>query len=447
MLVNLATVSAERATHPLPSFEFPSGDARRLELLSLEQQKKRAKELLRQLRAGETSALARLQQAQPKAVPSAEGVRLSDAQNILAHEHGFSRWSDFHAHIEQARIARQAIAQGAPTALDGDRRTLHIRCGNDILHSLAIAGFTGDFLVFADPYVQGPVPQTKSLEGFLRIRAEFLAPWAGSKEAALARLKDEYGALERAGDYSRVALWFEHDSYDQLILARLLAHFAQTGSPPRNLQLVNVSHFPGVKRFQGLGHLPPDALRLVWRDFAEVTGPQLSLGQRAWEALTSPSPEGLEAIAQSGTSALPALAPALKRHLRELPSENNGLGLTEELTLKVLTEKGPLQASKLFGWYQNHYEPLPFWGDLQYWKVLSGLAQAARPALSIAEPGASPSDWHVQITALGEKLLEGSANWLDENHVRRWVGGVFIDSRKPPVWCFEVKSNRVRPRR
>ena len=59
----------------------------------------------------------------------------------------------------------------------------------------------------------------------------------------------------------------------------------------------------------------------------------------------------------------------------------NGLSLTEQLTLQILAEKGPMNAARLFGWYINHYEPLPFLGDTGYWLVLLGLANAAKPAL------------------------------------------------------------------
>jgi hypothetical protein len=35
------------------------------------------------------------------------------------------------------------------------------------------------------------------------------------------------------------------------------------------------------------------------------------------------------------------MAIALQRHLQELPSRQNGLSLTEQLTLQVLRDKGP----------------------------------------------------------------------------------------------------------
>ena len=57
------------------------------------------------------------------------------------------------------------------SAPDGDRQTLHIRCGSDIRQALRDAGFIGDFLEYSNPYCQGPVPDSPDLQA---IRARFI---------------------------------------------------------------------------------------------------------------------------------------------------------------------------------------------------------------------------------------------------------------------------------
>jgi hypothetical protein len=436
MIVSLAALRQQPASPARSLPEFADGDPRKLQPISLEQQKKRAKELLRDLRMKKPEALARWRQFHRRTRPAVDTeLHLNDAQLILARENGFGKWTDFKAHIDRARIARAAVEQGRPTALDADHRTLHIRCGNDIQHKLAIAGFVGDFLAFPDPYVQGPVPKTESLEEFLRIRVEFLATAYGVEET-YEHFLQLYQSLEQARDYQRVMLWFEHDSYDQLILARLLDYFSDPAKRPARLQFISITHFPGVKIFNGLGQLPPEALRMLWEQFTDVTEPQFTLGRQAWEAITALTPEALVTLIATDTPALPTMAIALRRHLQELPATKNGLSLTEQLTLQVLAEKGAMNAARLFGWYTNHYEPLTFWGDLQYWLVLSGLAEAPRPALTLEKHGENPKDWQVDITPLGHDLLDNKADWLTLNPVQRWVGGVQVDSREPSVWRF-----------
>ncbi|WP_455365752.1 DUF1835 domain-containing protein [Kaarinaea lacus] len=429
MITNLAALREQLAAQNYRPHDFKDGDPRKLNHLSLEQQKKRAKELLKYWRANNNGPI--------------YAPKLSDAQQSIAQQHGFRKWTDFKAHIEQARIAREVLQSGQPAALDADLRTLHIRCGTDIKNGLALAGFNGDFLCFVDLYVHGRVTSAETLEEFLIVRAKALGELGVSFDDALARLQGEYGALENARDYDRVMLWFEHDSHDQLILAKLLDYFSKPEHRPGQLHLISVTHFPGVKRFNGIGQLPPEALRVLWQQFAPVTQSQLNLGQQAWQAITAATPVELMALVQSDTPVLPTMAGALRRHLFELPSVENGLSLTEQLTLQILNDKGEMNAARLFGWYTNHYEPLPFLGDAGYWIILSGLADVERPALIINKLGEQAQQWQVSATKLAQQLLNNEVDWLDVNSVQRWVGGISIDSRNSLTWRIDRQNNKI----
>jgi hypothetical protein len=258
MIVNLAQLRRERLSPPPP--EFDPKDAGRRNPLSLEQQKKRAKDLMHALRSNDRDAIARFTLHLPERLSAPQGPRLNDAQQVIARENGFRKWTDMKAHIDRIQVERQATIEGRPSALDAGKRALHIRCGEDILHDLALAGFSGDFLSFPDPYVEGPVPRTQSLEDFVRIRAEYLEP---GNPKAIEELYSLYRDLDRAREYEVGYIWMEHDSFDQLILARLLHHFSEASARPTRLRMINVTHFPGLERFVGLGQLPPQAFRLL----------------------------------------------------------------------------------------------------------------------------------------------------------------------------------------
>ena len=184
---------------------------------------------------------------------------MHDAQQVIARENAFRKWTDLKAHIDRIAVDQQATLEGRPSALDGEDRTVHIRCGTDIMYDLALAGFSGDFLSFADPYVEGPVPRTQSREEFVRIRADYLGQ---NDREAFEEFFGSYRDLESAREYALVHIWMEHDSYGQLILARLLYFFSEASVRPKRLRMINVTHFPGFERFVGLKRLPRQALRL-----------------------------------------------------------------------------------------------------------------------------------------------------------------------------------------
>jgi hypothetical protein len=396
--------------------------------LNLEQQKTRAKELRRAIAQAEPDALRRLMAHHPDA-RSVGAVnlpqrlsRLSDAQLVIARELGLSSWPQLKAHIEKLARARTAIADGAP-APDAGLATVHIRCGSDIRERLKEAGFAGDFLEVGDPVCQGPVPRDGD---FIAVRARFLSDSYGVSYAdAQARLTRERDGLREAfGKYQRIVLWFEHDSTDQLCLARVLAEAAAQRHLPV-MELICIDRFPVITRFIGLGHLSPAALRSLWDERRRVAPALRKLGAAVWDALRDPSPMALHAIAAGGTPELPVMAPALRRHLQELPWNGDGLSLTQRLALEAL-RAGSRTVSALFRATQLESEPLPFLGDLMFWAVLRDMQRVADPPFAVANEEA---DWPKQILSLtpaGQALLAGGSDWLAAQPPVRWVGGVRI---------------------
>ncbi|MHC3967917.1 hypothetical protein ACIPM3_03365, partial [Pseudomonas aeruginosa] len=94
------------------SFSRTLGDGR----INLEQQRKRAKELLRQWRRDPASRTGLPGQA----------PRLADAQWQVARELGFASWPRLKAHVDTI-----AFASRHPDLVGGDEAaTLHLRCGN-----------------------------------------------------------------------------------------------------------------------------------------------------------------------------------------------------------------------------------------------------------------------------------------------------------------------------
>lgn len=443
MIVNLAELRQQRLSPPPP--EFDPADPRRRNRLSLEQQKKRAKDLLHAIQSNDADAIARFQRHSPECLSAERIPHLHDAQDVIARENGFRKWTGLKAHIDRISVEQQVTIEGRPSALDDGQRTLHIRCGSDIMHDLAVGGFSGDFLSFADPYVLGPVPRTESLEEFVRIRANYLAP---GDPKVFEGLYGDYRDLEKAHEYPIVNIWMEHDSHDQLILARLLHFFSDPSHRPPRLRMINVTHFPGFERFVGLGQLPAQALRLLWDDFEDVTEAQLLLGHRVWNAITSPSPEGLIDIIKAGTEVLSTFGPAIMRHLRELPSAGNGLSLSEQLTLQILLDKGGMTAARLWGWYNERYEPLPFMGDTGYWAVIAALANAEEPALRTVGGRAGSHEvdpsCRVELLPFGERLLRNEADWLEAHPPERWIGGVRIDPQDQRNWRLDDASETVK---
>ena len=413
--------------------------------LDLEQQRKRAKELLRAFRDGDQAAHRRFRQHHPAlwrdGDTASRPVKLSDAQLVIAREIGLPSWPKLKAHILAMRGMRDRIARGA-AAPDQDMTTLHIRCGSDIKATLSEAGFLGDFLEYSDALCQGPVVDDAS---WLDRRADFLAhaygPEVGLSQdqiaANLARAEADLHAA--ASRYDRVVLWFEHDSYDQLNLARCLAQFVET--PPRRLEMVTLEHYPGAMRFIGLGQLPPEALRLLWSEREPISERQAQAGQTVWRLLRQPDPTPLATSAGTGFVDLPYLGRAVLRHCQELPWTRDGLGLTERICLQLLAEQ-PRTSGEIFRDLMLEREPLPWLGDLMLRSVIEAMKRVSRPVFTAAFDG-DDRRWfreRLTLTPLGLAVLAGEVDWLSLSPPERWLGGVRIRADQP-CWRWDDRRS------
>jgi hypothetical protein len=287
--------------------------------------------------------------------------------------------------------------------------------------------------MLTDPLCMGPVRDVPS-EAFRAMRSTFISQaFALDKTQAARRVADEYDQLDALANADHSVLWCEADAYDQLFLIRALASLEQA---PRKLELIEVDRVPGVERFIGIGQLAPDVLAWLWPQRRRLGDDAVHLAKRAWAAYCSPSPERLAELAHGTHSALPLLAPALLRQLQELPGVRDGLSLTERLSLSYIAEAGPVPFGRVFAELMGKREPLPFLGDMMFHALLRPLLDGDTPLLTATE---THLEWPRQVlalTALGQTVLKGHANWLDHAGHVRWVGGVCLRPRQPH-WAID----------
>ena len=77
------------------------------------------------------------------------GAKVGEAQYLIAQERRFENWAAVKRHVAEMTREREfaltqaALPPHARSLLDGDLRTLHIRCGSDLKIPLQNAGFGG----------------------------------------------------------------------------------------------------------------------------------------------------------------------------------------------------------------------------------------------------------------------------------------------------------------
>jgi hypothetical protein len=309
--------------------------------------------------------------------------------------------------------------------------TLHLRCGTDIRDSLRGAAIAGEFLEWADPVCQGPVlalPEPEYLErrrAWVSVAGDIPRAEVDAKLQAMSTLP---ALLEPHGE---ICLWFEHDWFDQSMLIQVLAALGESRELWPRLRIVSIDRHPDVRRFIGLGQLKPPQLGPLYQRRVPLVPEAFELATRAWDALREPTPDRLRRESWR-SNALPFLAGAIARHLDEFPREDDGLGLTQRLTLRAIADaqasSGHAVAVEIFQRLLSELDPAPWYGDTTWWAYLHELAAGPVPVLAML--GEFPAEY-LTLTPVGLAVLAGEQNWLRVSGPTlhgpsRWRGGVEI---------------------
>jgi hypothetical protein len=295
---------------------------------------------------------------------------------------------------------------------------LHVTNGTSV--SLRETDLGGDVLEWLDVLHEGPVPAGITDSELRRVRAIFLdAEWRGHPSAAdeLAR-RDEL--LDAPGE---IVLWFEHDLFDQLQLIQILDRLRNS---PARVSLICVDRY--------LGPMAPHELEALWPSRHDVQEREFELAEEAWRAFRSPDPMDIQRLLARDTSALPFLAGALRRHLQQFPSVENGLARTERQILEVLAGQ-PQRFRTLFPEVQQREERI-FMGDSSLHRYLRGITDCRAPL--VAE-----DQGIYRITDAGREVLTCRQDHVRLNGINRWLGGVHLIGQQV-LWRWDETAVSIR---
>ena len=247
-------------------------------------------------------------------------------------------------------------------------------------------------------------------------------PWGSCIPARKGLRRGEQRLHRTAGDYERVVLWMEHDSWDQLVLVPLLAHYAN-GKRPRVLELIAADEFPGSQRYIGLGQLPSEALRLLWPSSQTGDARTAQCVERSrfrrpaaprhhrslWHAgpahhgfrLASPSTRAAFGGERAETHAASGAANSFRRRYLHVKS---CVALAPDRTRAAALDRRPRPAS------------------------IEQMHKASEPVFSRIPAASGQSSFlqQLSITDVGPAVLRGERDWHSLRPPSRWVGGVHI---------------------
>lgn len=326
---------------------------------------------------------------------------------------------------------------------------LHIVNGDSVGDKLKQGNIQGDILVWRELYSFGPVFKRMDEPDHRRTRAQYLEHTLGIPEKEfIETCESQERKLQDFRKYDEIVLWFEHDLFDQTMLAYLLHWFQEQSLGNTKLSLLCIGAYPGIELFRGLGQLSTEQLETLSGTWHAIGKEELMLGSKLWEAYTSDQPEKHQHMLEVDSSALPFARDAFEAHLARLPSVNNGLGIIEQTTLEAVAG-GTDRPHELFRKVGDQLHTLGM-GDLEFWYYLAKMIEGPGSLLAMDGTASFPDfkravpqfqDRVLQVTDQGRELLDGKVDYACTGMIDKWVGGVHVHGENPSWrWDPERKS-------
>lgn len=316
--------------------------------------------------------------------------------------------------------------------------TLHVTNGDAAVAPLRAGGVKGEILCWRDVLHDGPVP-AGSWEEVRRARARFIAAsdWSDEGDVLRGFTQRDERLLLAASTGEPIVLWFEHDLFDQLQLAQVLAMLAQADAGAVTL----------VQAEDYLGTMEPASVAALASGARAVDRAMLEEGANFWRAFTSPDPRMLEVFSVA-RGPLPLMARAMSRLLEEYPAVGSGLSRSERQALEVIA-RGDCTLGQAFTRSHHEMESAIWVGDSSFVLMLSRLSGGADPLVAYAggapiAPVASREDFarEVVLTDAGRAVLAGDADLVGLRGLDRWIGGTQLRGRNVG-WRWDANRRRI----
>lgn len=294
-----------------------------------------------------------------------------------------------------------------------------------------------EILIWRDVLVEGPVPGGIDDEALADIRARHIEACFGMKRGDV---RQDFTRRDRAFDSiaagDRIELWFETDLHDQLQLIQFLERMARRDDRP---SLKFTLSPPPLS-----SHV--DAMA---RQLAAISSEQLTEAAALWRAFRTETPPAIfKAASENGP--LPETRASFARLLEELPAPGDGLGRIERRALLAIRD-GAITPGLAFRHYQQS-EPIAFLGDLGFFHRLDALSRGPAPLVrGLPAGGIADAAGHnesleythtpIELTDVGQAVLETRADFIALNGIDRWVGGVHLTPQN--LWRYDADTKKL----
>jgi hypothetical protein len=325
-------------------------------------------------------------------------------------------------------------------------RVVHAVRGSSAAGTFRLSGIaSGDTELFTmnDTLSCGPLLPIADISSWKEHRAKY---WRSIYEGPDDE-SDEvpFGDPAAIASAEEIQIWLTTELADQIGFVWMAALLRSLDVDPARLKAVQFHRSERGREILGLGMLNPQQLA-AHPPATSLTPYQIAELEAVWKTLTSPEPDGLLAYLRAPATQLPFLKRALGALPLRYPDSSSGVNAKELELLRLVRGLAPKTTRILGMALADSYDAIlagteapDAVGDQWLFSRMLRLGDPSlsEPALDISGSQVEYRDTEVRLTPFGQRVIEGTANFVDANGIDDWVAGVHLQSDAGRVWFHE----------
>jgi hypothetical protein len=260
-------------------------------------------------------------------------------------------------------------------------------------------------------------------------------------------LPDEvpFGDPAAIASADEIQIWLTSELADQIGFVWMAALLRCLDVDPMRLKVVQFHRSERGREILGLGMLNPQQLA-AHPPATSVAPDQIAELEAVWEVLTSSEPDGLVDYLRAPTSQLPFLKRALGALPLRYPDSSSGVNAKEIEMLRCVRGLAPKTTRILGMALASTYDAIlagteapDVVGDQWLFSRMLRLGDPSLsdPVLDISGSRVEYRDTEVRLTPFGQRVIDGTANFVDANGIDDWVAGVHLQSDIGRIWFYD----------
>ena len=243
-----------------------------------------------------------------------------------------------------------------------------------------------------------------------------------------------------------IYIWVGNKLADQLFLLWAVKYISLLNTKHFNVKLIQedtyLANYTKLKSWQDL---TSSTFESTIRQIQYISDEELEYIYNSWDAITDNNPLALLSHVKDVCTGLPSLSVSLNYLLKKYPYSTTGLNYYDDFVLRKIREVGSNAIDIVVEIVDCSMNMQEYYGEniLKYIFSKYSSTELIQPLLRIHNSDGPLKDMRIDITDVGNDVLDYRANYVYMNGINDWVCGVHLCSSSEKCWFYNNTTDEL----